>query len=80
MCIFETAVTLYVYQLDLTYVLGEFDVGIVQANDVHEYNASMRSVGQFDDGATNTRVSGHFVFLTNDAHVWHAHGLDIMAM
>ena len=72
---------LYVYQLDVSHVPWEFDVSIVQVNDVHdEYNAPMKSVGQFDDGTTNTRVSGHFDFLTSDAHLWHAYGLGIMNM
>ena len=40
----------------------------------------MKLFGQFDEGATDMRVSGHFEFWTNDAHVWHAYGLDNMAM
>ena len=40
----------------------------------------MRLVGQFDDGASDMRVSGHFEFLTSDAHLWHAYGLGIMNM
>ena len=40
----------------------------------------MKSVGQFDEGAIDTRVSGHFDFLTRDEHGWHAHDLDNMVM
>ena len=65
----------------MTHDLQEFDVALVQANGVHdEGNAFMKSFGHFDDGATDTCVSGHFDFLTSDAHEWHAHGLGIMAM
>ena len=80
-CIFEAACALCVYQLDLTYVLWEFDVGVVQENGVDdEYNASMRSVGHFDDGATDTRIGGHLAFLTSYAYGWLSHGLGNMVM
>ena len=54
----------------------------MQENGVHdEGKASMKSVDQFDDGATDTRVSGgNWAFLTSDAHGWLSQGLDNMAM
>ena len=48
-------------------MICESDDVIVEAKDASydEGNASMQSVGHFDDVATYTRVSGgHFTFLT----------------